>query len=186
MSDIETALNNLDAGKYEPSMAGHRDRQVDVELVRETLAGLRRKVNEQAEDIRDLLELRKERDALRAELDAANRRAEYWKAELDALKAWKEGVEKQEQVAIVWRNDNGHLHGSCNIDLQPSSPLYLRPVPPAPSVPNDFLRSVINLCSCSGSSPEEIEYWDEDDRWIADLWRDAEAMLAAAPKPEGE
>ena len=49
-----------------------------------------------------------------------------------------------------------------------------------------FLKSVIALCSHRGYSPANIEAWDKDDKWIADLWRQAESMLAASPTPTAE
>ena len=56
---------------------------------------------------------------------------------------------------------------------------------PQPShvAPEAFLKSVIALCSHRGYSPANIEAWDKDDKWIADLWRQAESMLAASPTP---
>ena len=47
------------------------------------------------------------------------------------------------------------------------------------AAPEAFLKSVIALCSHRGYSPANIEAWDKDDKWIADLWRQAESMLAA-------
>jgi hypothetical protein len=73
--------------------------------------------------------------------------AEYWKAkavalraELDALRAWKERTEKQEPVGevvlfggalkeIVWRKGELPVAGVK---------LYARPIPPAPSVPDGW------------------------------------------------
>lgn len=49
-------------------------------------------------------------------------------------------------------------------------------------VPIEFLEHVIGLCTHRGSSPESIESWDKEDKWIADLWRQAREMLAAAPE----
>ena len=51
------------------------------------------------------------------------------------------------------------------------------------AAPAAFLKSVIALCSHRGYSPANIEAWDKNDKWIADLWRQAEAMLAASPTP---
>lgn len=52
-----------------------------------------------------------------------------------------------------------------------------------------FLRGVIALCTQRGCSPENIEAWSKDDKWVADLWRQAEQMLAiakwGAPAPVG-
>ena len=45
---------------------------------------------------------------------------------------------------------------------------------------------MIALCSHRGYSPANIEVWDKDDKWIADLWRQAESMLAASPTPPAE
>lgn len=47
-----------------------------------------------------------------------------------------------------------------------------------------FLESVIALCSHRGPSPSSIESFEPEDKWIADLWRRAEAMLRGAqPAP---
>ena len=54
------------------------------------------------------------------------------------------------------------------------------------AAPEAFLKSVIALCSHRGYSPANIEAWDKDDKWIADLWRQAESMLAASPTPPAE
>ena len=54
------------------------------------------------------------------------------------------------------------------------------------AAPEAFLKSVIALCSHRGYSPANIEAWDKDDKWIADLWRQAESMLAATPTPPAE
>ena len=48
-------------------------------------------------------------------------------------------------------------------------------------VPTWFLHRVIALCTQRGYSPESIEAWSTDHKWIADLWRQAAQMLAAAP-----
>ena len=48
-------------------------------------------------------------------------------------------------------------------------------------VPTGFLHNVIALCTQRGYSPESIEAWSTDHKWIADLWRQAAQMLAAAP-----
>jgi hypothetical protein len=54
------------------------------------------------------------------------------------------------------------------------------------AAPAAFLKSVIALCSNRGYSPANIEAWDKNDKWIADLWRQAEAMLAVSPTPPVE
>ena len=54
------------------------------------------------------------------------------------------------------------------------------------AAPVAFLKSVIALCSHRGYSPANIEVWDKDDKWIADLWRQAESMLTASPTPPAE
>ena len=54
------------------------------------------------------------------------------------------------------------------------------------AMPAEFLRSVIALCTQRGYSPENIEAWSKDDKWVADLWRKAEQMLAAAPSPTAQ
>ena len=51
------------------------------------------------------------------------------------------------------------------------------------AAPVAFLKSVIALCSHRGYSPANIEVWDKDDKWIADLWRQAESMLTTSPTP---
>ena len=64
-------------------------------------------------------------------------------------------------------------------------PLFaaLAPAQPAAQavVPTGFLHHVIALCTQRGYSPESIEAWSTDHKWIADLWRQAAQMLAAAP-----
>lgn len=52
------------------------------------------------------------------------------------------------------------------------------------AAPEAFLKGVIALCSHRGYSPANIEAWDKGDKWIADLWRQAEAMLAESPTPQ--
>ena len=54
------------------------------------------------------------------------------------------------------------------------------------AAPVAFLKSVIALCSHRGYSPANIELWNKDDKWIADLWRQAESMLTASPTPPAE
>ena len=54
------------------------------------------------------------------------------------------------------------------------------------AAPVAFLKSVIALCSHRGYSPANIEVWDKDDKWIADLWRQAESMLTTSPTPPAE
>ena len=54
------------------------------------------------------------------------------------------------------------------------------------AAPVAFLKSVIALCSHRGYSPANIEAWDKDDKWIADLWRQAESMLTTSPTPPAE
>ena len=69
-----------------------------------------------------------ERDALRAELDA--------------LRAWKEEIEKQEPVGY-WdpQDDMYFLPGFLLAESQAKmEPRYARPLPPAPSVPDGFSR----------------------------------------------
>lgn len=46
-----------------------------------------------------------------------------------------------------------------------------------------FLRSVVSLCKHRGPSPRDIEAFDPEDKWIANLWRDAESMLATPTQP---
>lgn len=48
------------------------------------------------------------------------------------------------------------------------------------SVNPEFLRSVISLCTHHGASPDAVEGFDPEDKWIADLWRQTEAMLAVS------
>ena len=57
----------------------------------------------------------------------------------------------------------------------------LASTPAQAGVPAGFLHNVIALCTQRGYSPENIEAWSTDDKWIADLWRQAAQMLAAAP-----
>ena len=74
----------------------------------------------------------------------------------------------------------------CRLHVENAS-LRASPTPPALSAaPAAFLKSVIALCSNRGYSPANIEAWDKNDKWIADLWRQAEAMLAASPTPPAE
>ena len=74
----------------------------------------------------------------------------------------------------------------CRLHVENAS-LRASPTPPALSAALEaFLKSVIALCSHRGYSPANIEAWDKDDKWIADLWRQAEAMLAASPTPTAE
>ena len=54
------------------------------------------------------------------------------------------------------------------------------------AAPEAFLKSVIALCGHRGYSPANIEVWDKDDKWIADLWRQAESMLTTSPTPPAE
>ena len=54
------------------------------------------------------------------------------------------------------------------------------------AAPEAFLKSVIALCSHRGYSPANIEAWDKDDKWIADLLRQAESMLTTSPTPPAD
>lgn len=47
--------------------------------------------------------------------------------ERDALRAKIEAMERQEPVASVWRCDNGHIHGSCERALPMGTKLYPAP-----------------------------------------------------------
>ena len=47
--------------------------------------------------------------------------------ERDALRAKIEAMERQEPVACVWRCDNGHIHGSCEQTLPMGAKLYALP-----------------------------------------------------------
>jgi len=59
--------------------------------------------------------------------------------------------------------------------------VYAAPAPTETSAwSQSFLRSVINLCTHHGASPDAVEDFDPHDKWIADLWRRAEVMLADA------
>ena len=72
-------------------------------------------------------------------------------------------------------------------DGNPNAAHVASPTPQSLSAaPESFLKSVIALCSNRGYSPANIEGWDKDDKWIADLWRQAESMLAASPTPPAE
>ena len=64
--------------------------------------------------------------------------------ERDALRARIEAMEQQEPVGVVWRTDNGHLHGSCNRSMSVGTSLYARPLPPAPSMPDDVVEQAVN------------------------------------------
>lgn len=57
-----------------------------------------------------------------------------------------------------------------------------QPAPAGAMVDEWFLRSVIMLCNNRGASPESIENFDSGDKWIADLWRQAERALPTAPQ----
>ena len=49
----------------------------------------------------------------------------------------------------------------------------------AQSLRVEFLRQVVALCEYRGSCPEAIEGFDPEEKWIADLWREAERLIAS-------
>ena len=57
----------------------------------------------------------------------AYHRCAEMKKEIDALRAKIEAMERQEPVALVWRCDNGHIHGSCEQALPMGAKLYALP-----------------------------------------------------------
>ena len=59
-------------------------------------------------------------DTLRTHLSFA-------KDELNRLRAKIAEMERQEPVALVWRCDNGHIHGSCEQALPMGAKLYALP-----------------------------------------------------------
>ncbi|NLZ11105.1 MAG: hypothetical protein GX086_07225 [Alcaligenaceae bacterium] len=75
------------------------------------------------------------------------------------------------------------LNSDCAHMYESYVELASRSAPQPQQIPEDFLRSVINLCGHHGASPFAIEGFDPEDKWIAELWRKAEAMLLeAAPE----
>lgn len=127
---------------------------------------------------------------------AADQELRKLRAELDALKA-------QEPVGIVWRTDNGHLHGSCSCSMVSGTPLYARPLPgaqtqPAPRVPTSLLVAIADLVAQMEivSRVGFIDTPDDKDSCAAfcvaegtwlELMSCVESLasaLAAAPKPE--
>ena len=119
-----------------------------------------------------------ERDALRAELDA--------------LRAWKEEIEKQEPVGY-WdpQDDMYFLPGFLLAESQAKmEPRYARPLPPAPSVPDGFSREdleavadgldgyekTVNVGNVTGEGDDHLE------STTAYAARFIRTMLAATPE----
>jgi hypothetical protein len=79
--------------------------------------------------------IREERDALRLRIKAAEKERDALRAELDALKAWKEEVERQGPVAEVVEKDtstHGHARGIRHLQaelLPAKTRLYTCPIP---------------------------------------------------------
>lgn len=192
MSDIETALNNLDAGKYEPSMAGYRDRHTDVELVRETLAGLRAAVRHEADCVESL---RAELAELRSSMTFRTSLIGRTEVERDALRAELDALKDQEPAAWFYTTNGAW---DCYSKEQPPDdaydegsllPLYARPVPPAPSVPDGWLATLTKIDETLGRAYKTcpIEREAEIIQARIDIKVLADHMTrAAAPKPEGE
>ena len=83
-------------------------------------------------------------EAAEKERDWHAERCEDAMNECAALRAKIEAMEQQEPVGVVWRTDNGHLHGSCNRSMSVGTSLYARPLPPAPSMPDDVVEQAVN------------------------------------------
>ncbi len=132
----------------------------------------------EAKHLAQIAALEKERDALRTELDA--------------LKAWKEEVEKQEPVGY-WdpQDDMYFLPGFLLAESQAKmEPRYARPLPPAPSVPDGFSREdleavadgldgyekTVNVGNVTGEGDDHLE------STTAYAARFIRTMLAAAPE----
>jgi len=114
------------------------------------------------------------------------------RTELDALKAWKEEVEKQEPVGY-WdpQDDMYFLPGFLLAESQAKmEPRYARPLPPAPSVPDGFSREdleavadgldgyekTVNVGNVTGEGDDHLE------STTAYAARFIRTMLAAAPE----
>ena len=84
------------------------------------------------------------------------------------------------------RHRYGRIHNAKTESARKAVIEALSGVQALSAAPVAFLKSVIALCSHRGYSPANIEVWDKDDKWIADLWRQAESMLTASPTPPAE
>ena len=85
-----------------------------------------------------------------------------------------------EFMLVTYKNAKAQCDGGkCGIggycDDCPTAQADTQPSP----APATFLRGVIDLCTQKGFSPENIEAWDSNDKWIADIWRQARELLAA-------
>ena len=65
--------------------------------------------------------------AISNDVAMAYHRCAQFKKESDALRAKIAEMERQEPVALVWRCDNGHIHGSCEQALPMGAKLYALP-----------------------------------------------------------
>ena len=177
----------------------------EVSNLRAELAETRANYEQFAAAMRQNLEDRdSEIERLRAELDVLRKEADKFsdgvdwiqramqaEAELDALKAWKEEVEKQEPVAWLRGRDEHRRRKlsfeqpvRSSLDKMNWSPLYARHIPPAPSVPDDVMRDAERyrwLRKPTSSVPISGRAARDSDVYDAEI--DA-AMAAAAPKPE--
>lgn len=190
-----------------------RERELEcviADLTREA-QDLRAQLNRQVEAARTNAD---EIELLRAELDAANRLAEYWKAEhlaanaeLDALKAQEpfdaEDSRFRETFDAVIRAGNwqstrqNYDYRSPMMDMTwrvafaviNRLKLYARPIPPAPSVPDGWLATLKKIDETLGRAYKTcpIEREAEIIQARIDIKVLADHMTrAAAPKPEGE
>ena len=80
-----------------------------------------------AESIAMYRKARDERDALRLAVRHEADCVDAAKAEIEALRAKIEAMERQVPVASVWRCDNNHIHGSCEQTLPMGAKLYALP-----------------------------------------------------------
>ena len=107
-------------------------------------------------------------------------RCDEFKKERDALRAELDALRNQEPVGVVWRTDNGHLHGSCSRNMDVGTDLYARPLSPAPSVPRDaiekVLTEVMDIAVKNGA----------DSRSMPDEYVEVAAWLCGAPGAKGE
>jgi hypothetical protein len=108
-------------------------------------------------------------------------RSEDWGRETDAKAAYDEHM-----AAAQALEDWEAAVGAGGVQALSAAPVGAGGVQALSAAPVAFLKSVIALCSHRGYSPANIEVWDKDDKWIADLWRQAESMLTASPTPPAE
>jgi len=150
------------------------------------------------DDIRELTDVRvldeEDRDRRVAARHLSKARAERaLRAELDALKAWKEEVERQEPVGEIQRaNSTGnYICSEVWVPLPVGSKLYALPgAQPAPSVPEGFSREdleavadgldgyekTVNVGNVTGEGDDHLE------STTAYAARFIRTMLAAAPE----